>query len=299
MALGINLSFCVKRWVTPALWARLVREELGLGLVQLSFDLVDPMWPDDVLDKVAADTRKACADHGITLHSGFAGLAAYTFNLLLHPEPAVRDASERWLTRAYAFCEKAGIRAAGGPVGAIAARPDAVEADAIPEADYADLVARLARLADRAKAHGLTELYIEPTPLRREWPWTPAQARRLMADLGGTAVPWRYCFDWGHAILTPPYTAEEARAEPWLEAVAGDIGAVHIQQSDGRLDRHWDFTEQGIVDPAAVAATLARFGLADRPVFLEVFYPFEETDAVVLDRVRRSVAALTSAFGRD
>ncbi len=50
---------------------------------------------------------------------------------------------------------------------------------------------------------------------------------------------------------------------------------------------------------AAVAATLARFGLADRPVFLEVFYPFEETDAVVLDRVRRSVAALTSAFGRD
>jgi len=47
--LGVNFSFCVKRRVTPQLWARLVREELGLDLVQLSFDLVDPTWPDDLL----------------------------------------------------------------------------------------------------------------------------------------------------------------------------------------------------------------------------------------------------------
>jgi hypothetical protein len=42
--LGINLSFCVKRWVTAELWAPLVRDRLGLDLVQFSFDLVDPMW---------------------------------------------------------------------------------------------------------------------------------------------------------------------------------------------------------------------------------------------------------------
>ncbi len=297
MALGINLSFCVKRWVTPALWARLVREDLGLGLVQLSFDLVDPLWPDEVLDKAATDLRQACAEHGITVHSGFIGLAHYTFNQLLHPEPGVRDAAEYWLTRAYAFCGKAGIRAAGGPLGAIAARPDAVEAKEIPAADYVDLTARLKRLAEKAQSHGLTELYIEPTPLRREWPWTPAQARRLSGDLAGSAVPWRYCLDWGHAILSPPYAPEEARVEPWLEAIGRETGAIHIQQSDGRLDRHWDFTERGIVDPEAVAATLARFGLADRPVFLEVFYPFEETDAAVLHRVRRSVAVLAPVLG--
>ena len=29
MPFGVNLSFCVKRWVTPELWAPLVREDLG------------------------------------------------------------------------------------------------------------------------------------------------------------------------------------------------------------------------------------------------------------------------------
>jgi hypothetical protein len=42
MVFGVNLSFCVKRWVTPDLWAPLVREDLGLDAVQFSYDLVDP-----------------------------------------------------------------------------------------------------------------------------------------------------------------------------------------------------------------------------------------------------------------
>jgi hypothetical protein len=35
IALGTNLSFCVKRWVVPDLWASIVREKLGLEMVQL------------------------------------------------------------------------------------------------------------------------------------------------------------------------------------------------------------------------------------------------------------------------
>jgi hypothetical protein len=38
MPFGVNLSFCVKRWVTPEVWAPLVREDLGLDLVRFSFD---------------------------------------------------------------------------------------------------------------------------------------------------------------------------------------------------------------------------------------------------------------------
>jgi len=296
--LGINLSFCVKRWVTPSLWAPVVRDRLGLDLVQFSFDLVDPTWPDEILDDLAAEIAAVPERHGVTVHSAFIGLAHYTFNQMLHPDPRVRDVAERWLGRAYRFAAKAGISRVGGPLGAIASRVDGTEAEAIPTADYDDLIARMRRLATVAAEAGLTELYVEPTPMRREWPWTVEQARTMTADVAGSAVPWRLCVDWGHGTFEPLYGRYRARMEDWFEALAPEIGAVHIQQTDFQYDRHWDFTEAGAVDPTAAADLLARTGLADRPVFLEVFYPFERDDRSILEAVARSAAILKTAFSR-
>ena len=297
MDLGINLSFCVKRWVTPNLWAPLVWDRLGLNLVQFSFDLVDPMWPDEILTDMAAELRKAQTDHGIDIHSAFIGLAHYTFNQLLHPDRRVRDYAETWLARAYRFAGHAGIARVGGPLGAIPARADAREEESLPAVDYDDLIARMQRLSGHAHAAGLSELYVEPTPLRREWPWTIAQAKQMMADMEGMPVPWRLCPDWGHATFEPLYGRYRASMEDWLRDLAPHIGVVHIQQTDFQYDRHWDFTEEGAVDPKEARAVLHRCGLDDRPVFVEVFYPFERDDHSVLDAVSASVKILKQAFG--
>jgi len=296
IAFGLNLSFCVKRWVTSGLWAPLVRERMGVDLVQFSLDLVDPMWPSAVLDRHADTIRRDAAVTGIIIHSAFIGLAHYTFNQLLHPDPDVRDYAEAWLGRAYAFAARAGIKSVGGPLGATASRIDGREADAIPDADYADLITRMMRLAERAKTEGLTRLYVEPTPLRREWPWTVAQARRMMDDVSESAVAWNYCLDWGHGTVEPLYGKAGADMEPWLSGLRDVVGALHIQQTDFQFDRHWDFTTQGRVDPAEVASLVRRTGLAGAPVFLEVFYPFEQDDASILDAVEKSASLLRNAF---
>ena len=39
--LGINTCFALKRWPRPADWASVVRNDLGLDLVELSLDLVE------------------------------------------------------------------------------------------------------------------------------------------------------------------------------------------------------------------------------------------------------------------
>jgi sugar phosphate isomerase/epimerase len=296
IALGVNLSFCVKRWVTPQLWAPLVRDQLGVDLVQFSYDLVDPSWPDDLLAELADDLRHAAADHGITVHSAFIGLAHYTYNQLLHPNRRVRDQAEIWLIRAYRFAERAGIRRVGGPLGAIASRLDGIEDEIIPEADYHDLIERMRRLSGVAQAHGLIELYVEPTPMRREWPWTIAQAKRMMTDLEGATVPWRLCLDWGHGTFEPLYGGYRGRMSNWYHALGAAVGAIHIQQTDFQFDRHWDFTAPGSVDPTAAAVLQHAAGLSDRPVFLEVFYPFERDDASILEAMQKSVRVLKSAF---
>jgi DNA-binding transcriptional regulator LsrR (DeoR family)/sugar phosphate isomerase/epimerase len=286
LTLGINLSFATKRWVTPELWAPLVREQLGLDLVQLSFDLIDPTWPDALLDAQADRVRSVAAAHDITVHSAFVGLAHYSHAQLLHPEPAVRDAAMTWLERAYRFAARAGIGAVGGPLGAVAA-----DQDKVGEADYQDLLGRLHRLVETGRAEGLHTLYIEPTPLPREWPSTIEQAERLAADLAGSALPWRYCLDWGHGTYAPLYGAGADMAT-WLQRLAPWTGMIHLQQTDGQGDRHWDFTVDGMVDPQEAADAQKRAGLEQCPAFLEVFYPFEASDAHVLDVVTRSVARL-------
>ena len=296
--LGVNLSFCVKRWVTPSLWAPIVRDRLGLGLVQFSFDLVDPTWPDDLLDDLAAELRAVPERYGVTVHSAFIGLAHYTFNQMLHPDPRVRDVSEAWLGKAYRFSAKAGIPRVGGPLGAVASRIDGREPDSIAEVDYADLIARMKRLSAVAAEAGLVELFVEPTPMRREWPWTIDQALLMAADVADAPVPWRFCVDWGHGTFEPLYGRYRASMDAWFAALGASVGAIHIQQTDCQYDRHWDFTEPGAVDPAAAAALIRRRGLEDRPVFLEVFYPFERDDASILDAVERSVAVLKPAFAR-
>ncbi|WP_428029378.1 sugar phosphate isomerase/epimerase family protein [Ancylobacter sp.] len=293
---GINLGFCTKRWVTPELWVPVVRERLGLDLAQFSLDIVDPMWPDAIVDRHAADIRRATEATGITLHSAFIGLAHYTFNQLLHPDPAVRNYAEYWLGRAYRFAALAGISRVGGPLGAIPARLDGSEADALDAADYAELIARMHRLGERAAAEGLTELYVEPTPLRREWPWSVEQARQMMSDTADSAVPWRLCVDWGHGTFAPLYGEEDGGMEPWFRGLSDVITAVHIQQTDYALDRHWDFTVPGRVDPAEAAALLRRTGIAPAPVFLEVFYPFEHDSRSILDALETTCARLKQAL---
>jgi sugar phosphate isomerase/epimerase len=295
MTFGVNLSFCVKRWITPDLWAPLVREDFGLDLVQFSFDLIDPTWPDALLDALAADLRRETQASGIVIHSAFIGLAHYTFNQLLHPDPRVRDVAEFWLQRAYRFAALAGIRRVGGPLGAVAARRDGREDEAIPAADYHDLIARLHRLAEVARREGLTELYVEPTPMRREWPWTPAQALTMAQDLKDSATLWKFCLDWGHGTFEPLYGRYRAGMTDWFEALGDKVGVVHVQQTDFQYDRHWDFTEAGRVDPAEAARLQAAHGI-DAPTFLEVFYPFERDDRSVLAGVRHSVDVLKPLF---
>ncbi len=296
MPFGVNLSFCFKRWVTPELWAPLVSEDLGLELVQFSFDLVDPTWPDNLLAGLARDIRNRTQAAGVTVHSAFIGLAHYTFNQLLHPDPAVRDVAEAWLRRAYAFAASAGTLRVGGPLGAIASRRDGREAESLPRADYEDLVVRMRRLADAAKAEGLVELYVEPTPMRREWPWTVAQALKMADDVADAAVPWKFCVDWGHGTFEPLYGRYRAGMTDWYELLGDRIGVIHLQQSDFQYDRHWDFTEPGRVDPRAAAALQRANGLEATPAFLEAFYPFERDDASVLEAMKRSAALLKPLF---
>jgi D-erythrulose 1-phosphate 3-epimerase len=289
MDVGLNLCFAIKRWPEPEEWARIVADELDVKSVQFTMDLIDPWWPESDRRAMAGRVRTAAAARSIAIHSVQIGLAGYTYNGLLHPDETARRIAEDWWRRSIDMAAELGAGAVGGPIGALSVA-DAASSDR-RAALYAEVVDRLGGLADHAQRSGLDALLIEPTPLPREIPSTIDEAKRLIADASGGAVPLRFVLDVGHALYRPLY-GEDASLVPWLSELRDHIGVLHLQNHDYRADAHWGWPDaRGTYDPAGFFREVRDAGLEGVPVFIEVFSPFEQADDEIVPLIRSSLAA--------
>jgi sugar phosphate isomerase/epimerase len=294
--LGINTCFAVKRWPQPERWAALVAGELGLDLVQHSLDLVDLDVPPAAVTDQVTRLRAACAGTGLTLHSTFTGLAAYSSNLLLHPDGSARAQAQDWYRRVIGFTADAGARSTGGHVGAFSIE------------DYRDRSRRarlwdelresLAGLAGYAHDRGLSSLLAENLAAARE-PSTMAMIESLLTDGDQAHVPVLLCLDVGHQCV-PGTAGPDRDPYAWLERLGARAPVVQLQQTDGNSDHHSPFTPRanaaGIIEPARVLAALDRSGAADVALILEIIPPFEQDDDQVLDDLRQSAAYWRAAL---
>ena len=290
--LGINLSFTVKRWVEPEVWTELVLS-MGLSLAQFSFDLIDPLWTANLRLPLAKAHRQASEARGIRIHSAFVGLACYTYNNLLHPLLEGREAAKLWWRGAIETAVELGTARVGGPLGGMSVR-DA--GDPVKRAERLEVLRTdLLELLEYAQTCGLQEFLIEPVPLTRETPWSIDEARGLLTDLSSAKIPVKLCVDIGHALYQPLY-GKTAKLEPWLE-LGDSVGLLHLQQTDGMSDSHWGFNDpRGIVNLEHVRTQLEATNHNNLPVILEVFYPFEQDDAVVLKDVRSSIQKMRQVW---
>jgi sugar phosphate isomerase/epimerase len=297
VTLGINLGFAFKRWPEPERWASIVRDELGLEMVQFTFDLLDPWWPERERRALAEKVRRAVDDHRLTMHSAQLGLAWYTYNGLLHPDPAGRAVAKEWWRRAAQTAAEIGAPAMGGPLGALSVAQAAEHSSW--DSRYAALLDDVVAASEAAAEVGLRALLVEPTPLPRELPHSIEQARQLADDLQGRlAVPIRWVIDVGHALYHPLY-GEQIDLESWLGPLRDDIGLIHLQNHDFQSDSHWGWPdERGQYDVAAFAQTLRQAGLDEVPVAIELFFPFEMSDDAVLATVRNTVRHCREAIQR-
>jgi len=72
--LGISTNFAIKRWPDPEDWIRIVKQELGMDIVQFSFDQFDPRGYPESVAAYSFRVRNACAKQGVGIHSNVHGL---------------------------------------------------------------------------------------------------------------------------------------------------------------------------------------------------------------------------------
>jgi hypothetical protein len=296
LELGINTCFAVKRWPLPTDWAPIVSERLGLRLVEHSFDLVD--FAGDSLAEESAKVASAARQHGLTVRSTFTGLAAYSSNMLLSPDPVKRAGAQAWFGRAIAFSESIGSIATGGHVGAYSVH-DWHDSNLRTER-WESLRSALRELAADARTHGLQALLVENLAAARE-PSTIAMIRELLTDGDAARVPVRLALDVGHMCVAGTAGADR---DPyaWLSELGRSAFEVQLQQSDTEGDHHWPFTPEansrGRIVADRVIDALGESGVDDLVLILEIIPAFEQDDAAVLDDLRASVDYWLEALAR-
>lgn len=285
MKLGLNLSFAVKRWMKPAQLARMCREDFGVEHVQFTWDLIDPWWPDGQRDQMADEYREAFAAEGVAIDATFAGLAAYSYANFLAPSALQREIAFTYFKRAADMSVRMGAKVLGSPVGAM--NYDDARDEKKRRELYEGMLDYIRRLAEYGEEKGLEEIHIEATPLWTEFPHSPEVSLEMMRDLEGTAIPVKLLIDWGHALYKP-LLKEEADMSLWLKKCAPYVGSIHLQQTDGMLDRHWDFTREGIVTPEYIRRAVKEAGLEDIVQYLEVVTVFEDEDDHVYEGMKKT-----------
>jgi sugar phosphate isomerase/epimerase len=297
LELGVNDCFAVKRWPRPDDWGPLIRQQLDLQIVEHSFDLIEPAT-DAGRQAEAVAVRRVVGTHGLRIHSTFTGLAAYSANLLLHPDPAAREAAEDWYRRAIAFTAAVGARATGGHVGAFTVSEWLDPA--LRQARWGGLQHSLEKLTAAARADGLDCLLVENLAAVRE-PSTMEMVRELLTNGDETHVPIRLCLDVGH-MCVPGTRGPDRDPYAWLRDLGRQAYEVQIQQSDAEGDHHWPFTPErnrlGRIDADRVIDALGEAGVAESTLILEVIPAFEQDDGAVLDDMRRSVDYWRDAMTR-
>lgn len=289
MKLGLNLSFATKRWMDPVELAKMCREEFNVKHIQFTWDLIDPWWPAMRRDVLAKEYREAFEANGLTIDATFGGIASYTYAQLLAPTENQREISFEFFKRAVDLTAVMGVGILGSPVGGMTYR-DAKDPSKRDER-YHCMIEYLNQIAEYAKRNGLKEIHIEATPLITEFPHSPEVCVKMMQDLEGSAIPFKLLIDWGHALFLP-LMQEEANMELWLKTCAPYIGSIHLQQTDGLLDRHWDFTKEGIVTPQLIKKATEEAGLDDIIQYIEVVPAFEAFDDEVLDGMKKTMEYL-------
>ena len=140
------------------------------------------------------------------------------------------------------------------------------------------------------------KILIEATPLSTEFPYSPDETVKLMKDLDGkTDIPVRLLIDWGHAMFKP-LLKDEADMAFWLKKCYPFVEAIHIQQTDGVLDRHWPFTSEGIVTADLIKTVTKECDAEDIIQYLEVVPAFEAFDDDVYNNIKESMAILNEIF---
>lgn len=288
--LGMNLLYAAKRWIEPEVWGQQIGERWDLRFAQFCFDLLDPRSTIGLRKRMCTEIKNSAEKYNFQVHSCLTGSGTFFYPLLMHPYQEGRNDAIEWCRSAAETSEMMGATAVGGPLGAATSvdYQDKERFDFLMD----ELAAGMRAFAGFGFQHHQEYVIFEPSNLEREGLIKLDQAKILFEEFNKeTPVPVYFMLDVGHQC-SPDVSEPDSDPYAWLEQLGSYSPIVHIQQTDGKADRHWPFTnefnEQGIIRFDKVLNSLEKSGSDEVWIFPEFFYGTDADEERVLADIDES-----------
>jgi sugar phosphate isomerase/epimerase len=265
--LGINLGFAVNKYIEPEVWARIVREDLGLKYVQFAADLLNPFWPKEYAADQVRRIKAAAGEYGIVIESLFT--SAFTrVNHFLNPDAEARKFWLDWFRRFLDIGAELGTKNAGSHFGIMTF--DTYNNEDKRKFILDEGVRAWQELSFYAKEKGYDCLIFEPMSVPREMANTVEETLELLDRVNARCgVPLRVCLDVGHA----PHPSQRD-PYPWIERLAALSPVIHLQQTVLNKSNHAPFTAEhngsGIIRREKVMEAVRKAGCTDALFAFEI-----------------------------
>lgn len=288
--LGMNLLYAAKRWIEPDVWGQQIGERWDLRYAQFCFDLLDPRATMTSRKEMCVEIKKAAQKYDFHIHSCLTGSGTFFYTMLMHPFKEGRQDAVEWCRLAAQTSHMMGSIAVGGPLAAASST------------DYADperfaflmdeFVQGMHKFAEFGAQFDQEYVIFEPSNLGREGLIHLDQAKQLFEQLNeGTTIPVYYLLDVGHQC-SKEASGKDSDPYTWLQEYGKYSPIVHIQQTDGKADRHWPFTKEynqmGIIKFDKVLESLQKSGLEEVWIFPEFFYGTDAEESKILAEIDES-----------
>jgi sugar phosphate isomerase/epimerase len=300
VTLGINTGFAINRFPEPDDWIGVVADELGLGTIQFTADLLNPFLPENLVRREADKIRKLCTKKSIRVQTTFT--SAFTrVNHLMHPNPEIQRVWIDWFKRFFRLSRDLGAEGAGSHFGIMSVRDNADSGRR--ETRIQQAVDAWRELSEYGEEIGLEYMIFEPMSIPREAAETiPATNDIMQRCAERFAIPMLLCLDVDHGDLesTDP---DDTDPHAWIRAFGKVSPCIHIKQSLRDKGGHYPFTaqynERGKIIPEAILKTMRQAGVKKCTLLLEISHRERwPSDYTVVADLKESVEYWRPAVAR-
>ena len=285
--LGVDLSFAKKRFPEPEVWIDIVKNKIGLTIVEFDSDFLDPFFVSEPgLSEIASETKKLVDDNGLEIHNYFTGTITHCVNLVSHPDERVRKDGIRWCQEAIKLATKLGAKGIGGHFDMISSNdlgnPDRYKMIV----DH--LISAFQDLSVLAKQEGQEFILWEQMYTPNEIPYTIHQTKELMERVNEKAqVPIQLVIDLGHMCCQAfPHDPQDTDPYEWIRQLGYMCPVMHLQQCGEFSSDHWPFTKQcnerGFIDADKVIEAVHESGAKEILLAFEVFFGLSQSDEQII-----------------
>lgn len=265
---GVHLGFAVNRWPEPDEWARLLSEELGLKHAQFCSDLLQPHFPDDVVDEQIEHINEACKTYDIKLLHTF---TSQRWMYCGHPDEKTREYWHWWLKRFSDISARIGSVSTGSRLGIYSFK----DFESRREFIFGEIVKFWRKWAEHSKKAGLKCLTFEHMSIPRELAETLDEARLVLDAMNNpkAAVPILLCLDTdqGNALSGNP---KDGDPYEWIRAFGKETPVLQLKQRiQGNVSSGKPFTAEfnknGMITPDKVIEAVEESGAKEMALYME------------------------------